>query len=195
MAKATRVLSTPRRTASKNQTQKRNKVKRLALGNSRRASLARAKQIVELLSTCYVREGWKIDEAAAERALAYCRANQRTVQIRTTGERPPWIFSIATANRSTGFFAAIFAEWSAGWRSIRSALTTSPAPLKPQRCCHEQRCQIPVQRFPPCTCPAPAKIHKRHARRTCRKSRGRRCGDCASGRCRVVGGKGRRPIN
>jgi hypothetical protein len=77
MAKATRVLSTPRRTASKNQTQKRMKVKQLALGNSRRASLARAKQIVDLLSTCYVREGWKIDETAAERALAYCRANAK----------------------------------------------------------------------------------------------------------------------
>jgi hypothetical protein len=77
MAKAKSVHSTPRRTASKNQTQKRTKVKRLALGNSRRASLARAKQIVDLLSTCYVREGWKIDEAAAERALAYCRANAK----------------------------------------------------------------------------------------------------------------------
>jgi hypothetical protein len=46
----------------------------IALGDDRPvASLPRAEQIVELLTTCYVREGWKIDEAAAERALAYCR--------------------------------------------------------------------------------------------------------------------------
>ena len=37
------------------------------------ASLPRAEQIVELLSTCYVREGWKIDQAAAKRALAFVR--------------------------------------------------------------------------------------------------------------------------
>jgi hypothetical protein len=37
------------------------------------ASLPRAEQIVELLTTCYVREGWKIDKAAAKRALAYVR--------------------------------------------------------------------------------------------------------------------------
>jgi hypothetical protein len=38
-----------------------------------KAILARAEQIVDLLRTCYVREGWKIDEAAADRALAYFR--------------------------------------------------------------------------------------------------------------------------
>jgi hypothetical protein len=38
------------------------------------ASIVRAEQIVELLSVCYVRKGWKIDEVAAQRALAYCRA-------------------------------------------------------------------------------------------------------------------------
>jgi hypothetical protein len=37
------------------------------------ASLARAEQVVSLLRACYIREGWKIDEPAAERALAYCR--------------------------------------------------------------------------------------------------------------------------
>ena len=37
------------------------------------ASVPRAEQIVELLTTCYVREGWKIDKAAAKRALAYVR--------------------------------------------------------------------------------------------------------------------------
>src|SRR5260221_4960272 len=74
MAKATRVHSTPRRTGSKIQTMERPELKRQVLGRSRRASLARAKQIVELLSACYVREGWKIDEAAAKQALAYCQA-------------------------------------------------------------------------------------------------------------------------
>jgi hypothetical protein len=49
--------------------------KLIAFGDDRlAASLPRAEQIVELLSTCYVREGWKIDKAAAKRALAYCRA-------------------------------------------------------------------------------------------------------------------------
>jgi hypothetical protein len=37
------------------------------------ASLARAEEIVDLLRTRYIREGWKIDEAAAEHTLAYCR--------------------------------------------------------------------------------------------------------------------------
>jgi hypothetical protein len=37
------------------------------------ASLPRAEQIVELLTTCYVREGWKIDKAAAKRALTFVR--------------------------------------------------------------------------------------------------------------------------
>ena len=41
------------------------------------ATLPRAEQIVELLTTCYVREGWKIDKAAAKRALAYCQAYAR----------------------------------------------------------------------------------------------------------------------
>jgi hypothetical protein len=46
----------------------------IALGDDRPASaLPRAKQIVELLSTCYVREGWKINKAAAKRALAFVR--------------------------------------------------------------------------------------------------------------------------
>jgi hypothetical protein len=46
-------------------------------GRSRVATLARAKQIVDLLSTCSVREGWKIDEAAAKRALEYCRLHAK----------------------------------------------------------------------------------------------------------------------
>ena len=46
----------------------------IAAGDDRRAaSLPRAEQIVELLSTCYVREGWKINKAAAKRALAFVR--------------------------------------------------------------------------------------------------------------------------
>jgi hypothetical protein len=65
MAKAKRVHSTPRRTASKIQTKRHAKAKRptlVELGDRGRASaLARAQQIVELLSTCYVRESWKID--------------------------------------------------------------------------------------------------------------------------------------
>jgi hypothetical protein len=49
--------------------------KLIAIGDDRpAATLPRAEQIVELLTTCYVREGWKIDKAAAKRALAYCRA-------------------------------------------------------------------------------------------------------------------------
>jgi hypothetical protein len=44
------------------------------LGDDRpAASVARAEQIVELLTVCYVREGWKIDKSAAKRALAYVR--------------------------------------------------------------------------------------------------------------------------
>ena len=46
----------------------------IAAGDDRPASaLPRAEQIVELLSTCYVREGWKINKAAAKRALAFVR--------------------------------------------------------------------------------------------------------------------------
>lgn len=37
------------------------------------AILARAEEVVDLLRTRYVREGWKIDEVAAERALEYFR--------------------------------------------------------------------------------------------------------------------------
>jgi hypothetical protein len=48
--------------------------KLIALGDDRpAASRPRAEQIVELLSTCYVREGWKINKAAAKRALAFVR--------------------------------------------------------------------------------------------------------------------------
>ena len=38
------------------------------------AILARAEEVVDLLRTRYVREGWKIDEPAAERALEYFRS-------------------------------------------------------------------------------------------------------------------------
>jgi hypothetical protein len=44
-----------------------------ATDSSPAASLARAEEVVSLLRTRYIRSGWKIDEAAAERALAYCR--------------------------------------------------------------------------------------------------------------------------
>ena len=64
--------STPRLTASKIQTKKRARKADFA-ANTAAASLQRAEQIVELLTTCYVREGWKIDKAAAKRALAYVR--------------------------------------------------------------------------------------------------------------------------
>src|SRR5262249_10180682 len=37
------------------------------------ASLARAEQVIALLRTRYISEGWKIDEDAAEKTLAYCR--------------------------------------------------------------------------------------------------------------------------
>jgi hypothetical protein len=36
-----------------------------------RAILARVEQIVDLLRTCHVREGWKLDEEGAERTLRY----------------------------------------------------------------------------------------------------------------------------
>src|ERR1700722_3101241 len=42
-------------------------------GLDRPAALARMEQVVDLLRTCYVREGWKIDNEAAERALAFMR--------------------------------------------------------------------------------------------------------------------------
>ena len=84
MAKANSVHSTPRRTASKIKTKKPAEKTNLfaipptsplvTLDDDRpAASVARAEQIVELLSLCYVREGWKIDKAAAKRALAYMR--------------------------------------------------------------------------------------------------------------------------
>jgi hypothetical protein len=48
--------------------------KLIALGDDRpAASLPRAEQIADLLSTCYVREGFKINKAAAKRALAFVR--------------------------------------------------------------------------------------------------------------------------
>jgi hypothetical protein len=68
------------------------------------ASVVRAEEIVNLLRTCYVREGWKIDEAAAERALAYCRKcaedgsdpdDEREAAFdffRTHGQSLDWIF-------------------------------------------------------------------------------------------------------
>ena len=41
--------------------------------SGRRAALARAEEIVSLLRASYVREGWQIDQAAAERVLAVFR--------------------------------------------------------------------------------------------------------------------------
>jgi hypothetical protein len=38
-----------------------------------RAILARAEQIIDLLRTCHVRDGWRLDEEGAERALRYFR--------------------------------------------------------------------------------------------------------------------------
>jgi hypothetical protein len=85
MTKADRVHSTPRRAASKIRTKKPTEKTTNLFGtpptsplvtlddDRPAASVARAEQIVELLSLCYVREGWKIDKAAAERALAYMR--------------------------------------------------------------------------------------------------------------------------
>ena len=47
-----------------------------AADDSPAEALRRAEEIVDILRTCVVRsKGWKVDEAAAERALAYCRAN------------------------------------------------------------------------------------------------------------------------
>src|ERR1035437_15621 len=84
MTKADSVYSTPRRSASKIQNKKRARksdltanaaeLKAIDGAMTRAATLPRAEQIVELLTTCYVREGWKIDKAGAKRALAYCRS-------------------------------------------------------------------------------------------------------------------------
>jgi hypothetical protein len=38
-----------------------------------RAILARVEQIIDLLRTCHVREGWELDEEGAERTLRYFR--------------------------------------------------------------------------------------------------------------------------
>jgi hypothetical protein len=84
MQEANRVHSTPRRTASKIKAKKHTEKANLfgtpptspmvALDDDKpAASVARAEQIVELLTVCYVRKGWKIDKAAAKRALAYVR--------------------------------------------------------------------------------------------------------------------------
>jgi hypothetical protein len=80
MAKANRVHSTPRKTASKIQTKKYNMFEIPPTSplvvlddDSPKASVARAEQIIDLLTVCYIREGWKIDAAAAKRALAYVR--------------------------------------------------------------------------------------------------------------------------
>lgn len=84
MTQADSVHSTPRRTASKIRNKKPIEKKNLfaipptsplvKLDDERpAASVARAEQIVELLTACYVREGWKIDAAAAKRTLAYVR--------------------------------------------------------------------------------------------------------------------------
>jgi hypothetical protein len=80
MTRADRVLSTPRKTAPKIRTRKNNvfdipPTSPLVVLNDDRpsTSVARAEQIVELLTVCYVRKGWKIDAAAAKRALAYVR--------------------------------------------------------------------------------------------------------------------------
>jgi len=42
-------------------------------GNHPNAMLARAEEVVDLLRTRHVREGWRIDEEAAERTLDYFR--------------------------------------------------------------------------------------------------------------------------
>src|ERR1700730_4959281 len=42
-------------------------------GIDHRATLARVEQIIDLLRTCHVREGWRLDEEGAERTLRYFR--------------------------------------------------------------------------------------------------------------------------
>jgi hypothetical protein len=39
-----------------------------------------------------------------------------------------------------------------------------------RRWCSHEHCQIPLQRFPPCSCSEVAKIDKRHSRRTAAKA-------------------------
>ena len=67
-----------------------------------RASLARAEEIVSLLRTSYVREGWPLDEAFAERMLAFFRKYSQTMSGRQL-----LTFCTVTANRSIGFCGAI----------------------------------------------------------------------------------------
>ena len=38
-----------------------------------RAILSRVEQIIDLLRTCHVRDGWQLDEEGAERTLRYLR--------------------------------------------------------------------------------------------------------------------------
>jgi hypothetical protein len=83
----------------------------IAAGDDRpAASLPRAEQIVELLSTCYVREGWKINKAAAKRALAFVRGYAKDGSDPDDGARLPSIFSRPTVNRSIGYSAGTLAE-------------------------------------------------------------------------------------
>jgi hypothetical protein len=58
-----------------------------------RATLARIEQIVDLLRTCYVREGWKIDDKAADRALAYFRRRAEGPPFKNEDEDPLSMFS------------------------------------------------------------------------------------------------------
>jgi hypothetical protein len=115
MAKATRVLSTPRRTGSKIQTKKPTEKTDLfrtpptsplvVLDDDKpAASVARAEQIVELLTVCYVREGWKIDMAAAKRALAYVRRYAKNSSDPDDGRAAALTFSAVTASRWIGFW-------------------------------------------------------------------------------------------
>lgn len=58
--------------------------------------LARVEQMIHLLRTCHIRDGWKLDEAAAERVLRFFRTS---VQFPTTHEEQPgydddWMFVI-----------------------------------------------------------------------------------------------------
>jgi hypothetical protein len=55
-----------------------------------KAALARVEQIIDLLRTRYIREGWKIDEEGAARTLAYFRrcAEEGRFGITTRTSRP-----------------------------------------------------------------------------------------------------------
>jgi hypothetical protein len=73
------------------------------------AVLARCEQVIGVLRTGFIRQGWTLDEAAAQRALNYFRHQVSPAQGKMT-TMPFWkplIFSATTASRLIGLSMAI----------------------------------------------------------------------------------------